>query len=81
MQSSSIVVQGMAAGTIDLQGLAGKLFKEFLVAVVNGLILSGLIFAYNILFSESFKLTITVSLALFAVILLLHYSGLLYPCA
>ena len=81
VQSSSIVVQGMAAGTIDLQGLAGKLFKEFLVAVVNGLILSGLIFAYNILFSESFKLTITVSLALFAVILFASLFGTFIPMA
>jgi magnesium transporter len=79
VQSSSIVVQGIAAGTIDLQGIAGKLLKEFLVALINGLILSALIFLYNMLFSDSFALTATVSIALFSVILFASVFGTLVP--
>jgi magnesium transporter len=79
VQSSSIVVQGIAAGTIDLQGIAGKLMKEFSVAIINGLILSGLILAYNLLFSDSFALTITVSIALFSVILFASVFGTFVP--
>lgn len=79
VQSSSIVVQGIAAGTIDLQGIAGKLLKELYVALVNGVILSGLIFLYNLLFSDSFALTITVSVALFSVILFASVFGTLVP--
>jgi magnesium transporter len=79
VQSSSIVVQGIAAGTIDLQGIAGKLLKELSVAMINGLILSCLIFAYNLLFSDSFALTITVSAALFSVILFASVFGTFVP--
>ena len=79
VQSSSIVVQGMAAGTIDLQGMAGKLLKEFFVALINGTILSGLIFSYNLLFSDSFELTLTVSIALFSVIIFASLFGTFVP--
>lgn len=79
VQSSSIVVQGIAAGTIDLQGIAGKLMKELSVALINGFILSALIFLYNLLFSDSFALTITVSIALFAVILFASVFGTFVP--
>jgi magnesium transporter len=79
VQSSSIVVQGIAAGTIDLQGMTSKLVKEFSVAVINGLILSGLIFVYNLLFSDSFALTITVSIALFSVIIFASVFGTFVP--
>jgi len=79
VQSSSIVVQGIAAGTIDLHGITGKLIKELSVALVNGLILSGLIFLYNLLFSDSFALTLTVSVALFSVILFASVFGTFVP--
>jgi magnesium transporter len=79
VQSSSIVVQGIAAGTIDLLGITGKLFKELTVALINGIILSSLIFMYNLLFSDSFALTITVSVALFMVILFASVFGTFVP--
>jgi len=79
VQSSSIVVQGIAAGTIDLQSIAGKLLKELFVALINGSILSGLIFLYNLLFSDSFALTITVSFALFSVIVFASVFGTFVP--
>lgn len=79
VQSSSIVVQGIAAGTIDLQGITGKVLKEFSVALINGIILSALIFLYNLIFSDSFALTATVSIALFSVILFASVFGTLVP--
>lgn len=79
VQSSSIVVQGIAAGTIDLQGISGKLLKELSVAFINGVILSGMIFLYNLLFSDSFALTITVSIALFSVIIFASVFGTFVP--
>lgn len=79
VQSSSIVVQGIAAGTIDLQGIAVKLFKELSVALVNALILSGLIFLYNLILSDSFALTLTVSIALFSVVIFASLFGTLVP--
>ncbi|MBN1158394.1 MAG: magnesium transporter [Bacteroidales bacterium] len=79
VQSSSIVVQGIAAGIIDLQGITGKLFKELYVAMINGIILSALIFVYSLFFSDSFELTITVSVALFSVILFASLFGTFVP--
>ncbi len=79
VQSSAIVVQGIAAGTINFSGMAGKLLKELYVALVNGLMLSALIFAYNLLIGDSFALTITVSIALFTVILFASLFGTFVP--
>jgi magnesium transporter len=79
VQSSSIVVQGIASGTLDLQGISKKLLKDLLVALVNGFFLSGLIFLYNIFISDSFALTLTVSIALFTVIIFASLFGSLIP--
>ncbi|MFO7655962.1 MAG: magnesium transporter [Bacteroidales bacterium] len=79
VQSSSIVVQGIAANIIDLQSTSGKLLKELLIAILNGSILSSLIFVYNLLFSDSFILTLTVSVALFAVIIFASVFGTFVP--
>jgi magnesium transporter len=79
VQSSSIVVQGIAANIIDLQSIAKKLIKEILVALFNGSILSLLIFCYNLIFSDSFVLTITVSVALLAVIVFASVFGTFVP--
>lgn len=79
VQSSSIVVQGIAANIIDLQSTTRKLLKELVVALFNGSILSALIFSYNIIFSDSFTLTITVSVALIAVIMFASVFGTFVP--
>ncbi len=79
VQSSSIIVQGLATKTIGLESTAKKLLKEFSVALVNGITLSGLIFAYNLLASDSYALTITVSSALFVVILFASLFGTFVP--
>jgi magnesium transporter len=79
VQSSAIVVQGIAAGTIDLQGVVRKLFKDLKVAFLNGLFLSGLIFLYNMVINDSYALTLTVSSALFSVILFASVFGSLIP--
>ncbi|HJX72086.1 MAG TPA: magnesium transporter, partial [Bacteroidales bacterium] len=79
VQSSSIIVQGIAANIIDLQSTAKKLLKEIVVALFNGSILSLLIFCYNLIFSDSFILTITVSVALLAVIVFASVFGTFVP--
>lgn len=81
VQSSSIVVQGIAANIIDLTSTARKLFKEISVALINGVILSGLCLVYNIVFKSSFELTITVSAALLAVIIFASVFGTFVPLA
>lgn len=79
VQSSSIIVQAMASNSMGFEGMGRKLLKEFGVASINGIILSTAIFAYNYYFSDSFALTITVSAALFSVIVFASMFGTLVP--
>ncbi len=79
VQSSAIVVQGLASGDLDLQSTSRKLFKEFKVGLINGLVCSSIIFLYNLIFSDNFALTLTVSIALFAVLVFATVFGALIP--
>jgi len=81
VQSSSIVVQGIAANIIDLTSTGRKLFKEISVALINGTILSSLILVYNLVFKSSVELTITVSAALLAVVIFASVFGTFVPLA
>ena len=79
VQSASIIVQALANNSMGFEGIGSKLLKELGVAVINGIILSSVIFAYNFFLSDSFALTITVSTALFAVIIFASLFGTFVP--
>ncbi len=79
VQSSAIIVQGLANNTLGIGSTYHKLLKELSVAIVNGFILSGLIFIYNSFVSDSFALTLTVSIALFSVIIFASLFGTFIP--
>jgi magnesium transporter len=79
VQSSSIIVQSIANKSIGIESTLGRLLKEFVVALMNGIILSSLILVYNIFFIDSLALTITVSIALFSVILFASIFGTFVP--
>ena len=49
-QSSAIVVQGLANGSMDMRNSAKQLFKELGVGLINGCIISLLVLAYNYFF-------------------------------
>ncbi len=78
VQSSSIIVQALANNTMINDRIAPKLLKELGVGMVNGLICSALILAYAFLI-EDWKLSATVSLALFTVILFASFLGTFVP--
>ena len=79
VQSSAIIVQGLANNTLGIESTSKKLFREFLVACINGLTLASLIFVYNILSSDTLALTLTVSIALFSVIIFASFFGTFIP--
>ncbi|MDC1221323.1 magnesium transporter [Salibacteraceae bacterium] len=79
VQSSAIIVQGLANNSLGLSGIWSKLRKEFGVALLNGVVLSVLIFVYNYVFQDSLHLAYTVSLALFCVILVAALFGTFVP--
>lgn len=80
-QSSAIVVQGLANGSLDIKNSARQLLKEMGVGLINGSIISLLVFVYNF-----FKLgaahqvtTIAVSLSLLSVVLFASVFGTFVP--
>lgn len=81
VQSSSIIVQALASNSMGFEGIGRKLLKELGVAAINGVILSAVIFTYNYFFTDSFALTLTVSSALFAVIVFASMFGTFVPLA
>ena len=79
VQSSAIIVQGIAANTIGIESTGRKLFKELSVALINGTILSSIILAYNLIMKEPLALTVTVSLSLFSVVMFASLFGTFIP--
>lgn len=82
VQSSAIVVQALANGTIE--GLSWKnLAKEISLGLVSGLVLSIIIFIFNLLFNRNQELylmaSITISAALFIIVLISATIGTIVP--
>ncbi|MCB9244937.1 MAG: magnesium transporter [Flavobacteriales bacterium] len=79
VQSSSIVVQGLANLSIDGQNILPRILKEFSVAMINGLICSALVIAYGLLIGLPHDITLVVSISLVAAILIASMVGALIP--
>ncbi len=79
VQSSSIIVQGLANQSIPKGGIFFRLTKELLVSLMNGISLSLLIFGYNYFMSDSYALTLSVSISLFTVIIFASLFGTFIP--
>lgn len=78
VQSSAIIVQGLANNSLLGDNIGKKLIKELGVGLVNGLICSFLIWAYAFLI-EDWKLAATVSAALLTVIMCASFLGTFVP--
>ena len=78
VQSSAIVVQSIAKGDLGLKRVFPRLAKEASVGLLNGLILSALIFGVAVMFS-TIELAIVVSLSLLTVIVFAATFGTLFP--
>jgi len=78
VQSSAIIVQGLAND--DLTGSIGnRLLKEFSLAIVNGIALSILLFAFTWLWYGNIKTSMAISISLFAVIIMAGIIGTFIP--
>ena len=79
-QSSAIVVQGLANGSLDIRNSARQLFKELGVGLINGCIISLLVLAYNYFVSGvSLATTLSVSLSLMSVVIFASVFVTLVP--
>lgn len=79
IQSSSLIVQSLAnPGFVD-DSLWKRLVKVFFVAMLNGVFLSGLVLAANIVLFGEYSLSVVVSVALFSVIVFASFVGTVTP--
>ena len=82
IQSSAIVVQALANGS--MKGITSRnLWKEIAMAMVSGLVLSLAILAYNFIFNteqtDYFLASISISIALFIIVVISATIGTLVP--
>lgn len=78
VQSSAIVVQSLAKGDDNLGKIWPKVMKETMVGILNGLLLSLLIFGIAYFFRDA-QLGFVVSISLFTVVLFAAIFGTLIP--
>lgn len=79
IQSSSLIVQSLAnPGFVD-DSLWKRLVKVFFVAMLNGVFLSSLVLAANIVLFGEYSLSVVVSVALFSVIVFASFVGTVTP--
>lgn len=78
VQSSAIVVQSLAKGNTQFKTMGKRLSKEIMVALINALFLSLLIFGIATWF-ENMTLGLVVSIALFTVIIFAATMGTIIP--
>ena len=73
----------MANKSLGLTGVWTKLLKEMLIGLTNGIICSGLIFLFNVLFPSengiNWTISLTVSIALLSVIFFAGIFGTVIP--
>jgi magnesium transporter len=79
IQSSAIVVQSLASGSMGLDTNWGKLLKELTIALLNATALSVIIMLYNHWVNAGWALTLTVSAAMFSVVVFASMFGTFVP--
>ena len=79
VQSSAIVVQGLATSSINTTNIISRLTKELGVGLLNGVICAVIIFIITYLLSFGMELSIIVGLALLCVIVFAALFGTLVP--
>lgn len=79
IQSSAIVVKSLAAKLNSYENVWGEIFKEFLVSMVNALVLSVLLIIYNYFVFDNVGFAVTVSMALFIVVVFASIFGMVVP--
>ncbi len=79
IQSSAIVVQGLANNSLKASNIIPQIMKESVVALINASILSLVVFLYNFFTLGDRAITASVSLSLFAVVIFASLFGTLVP--
>lgn len=78
-QSSAIVVQGLANGSLDIKRAGKQILKELGVSLINACIIALLVFGFNMLKGTETNITVAVSLALFSMVIFASLFGTIVP--
>lgn len=79
IQSSALIVQGLANNTLSKDGMIKRILKELAVGLLNGLACTAVLLAYSYVFVESLALSLTIGISLLAVILFAAAFGTFMP--
>ena len=79
IQSSAIIVQGLANNSLKEEDVLSQVFKEAVVALINASTISLIVFIYNFFFLGDRAVTASVSLSLFAVVIFASIFGTILP--
>jgi magnesium transporter len=79
IQSSAIVVQGLANNSLKEEDIIPQILKESVVSLINASIISLIVFVYNFFMLGDRAITASVSLSLFAVVMFASIFGTLVP--
>lgn len=79
VQSSAIVVQGLASGDFQFQSILKQIGKETMVGIVVGAICSLLIFGFNFAVGGDLSLGLTLCISLFVVVVVAAILGAWIP--
>lgn len=79
IQSSALIVQGLANNTLSKDGMITRIFRELLVGLINGIACSAVLLLYSSLFNYPMALSLTIGTSLLAVILFAAAFGTFMP--
>lgn len=80
VQSSAIIVQSLANGSLELKQFSTQLGKEVLVGLLNATIIAAVIFVYNlIMLPHDLAVTFSVAVSLFIVTMFATITGTVVP--
>jgi magnesium transporter len=79
IQSSSIVLQSLASKSVFDDSFLKRIAKVLTVAILNGIVIAGIVMGMNLILGQEIKLAIVVSIALFTVVLLASFMGTVTP--
>ena len=79
IQSSALIVQGLANDTLSKDGMLKRILKELMVGLLNGIACTIVLMAYSFLFGYPLALSLTIGASLLAVILFAAAFGTFMP--
>lgn len=79
IQSSAIIVQSLANNSLRSDKIIQQMLKEIVVALINASIISLMVFLFNFFLLGDRRITVAVSLSLFAVVMFASIFGTVVP--